>query len=95
MAIIIHKGYVQRMNMFFGNDPEQNCWKDYKLTRTSALVYSTATEMGQPPIGQDGEVAGATSEVLSFNYCLCGKPTVIQQWKVYVDDGILQRDLQA
>jgi hypothetical protein len=62
---------------------------------TTALTYSSAAKTRQPSLRQDAEVIGATSEVLSFNFKLGCRGTVIKKWKDYASSGQLFDDMQS
>lgn len=102
VANMIHEAFVQHVNTYLDGESallQQNLgrskFREGKIFSTTALSYSSAAIMRQPALGQDEEVVGATSEVLSFNYRLNCKPTTITRWKEYANGGNIQECIQA
>jgi hypothetical protein len=90
VANMINASFQTCLSKFLQN---QECAQSELLT--TALTYSSAAKNRQPSLRQDNEVIGATSEVLSFNFKLSCKGTVIKKWKNYASSGQLYDDMQS
>lgn len=105
VANMIHDAFVHHVNGFIDGENAlhddgnlnlgRSQFREGKIFSTTALTYSSAAIMRQPALRQDEEVVGAASEVLSFNYRLTFKPTIITRWKEYATSGIILEHLQA
>jgi len=87
VANMLHNAFERHVHTFL---------EGYNFTvSTGGLTYSTAAKLRQPSLRQDEEVAGATSEVSSFNYRLSSSPFAIAKWKEYINGGQLQGMMQS
>mmetsp|Transcript_12026 Transcript_12026/g.22890 ORF Transcript_12026/g.22890 Transcript_12026/m.22890 type:complete len:897 (+) Transcript_12026:111-2801(+) len=95
VANMIHEAFLHRVNTLLGEEEEEEendgtskaeNTNNFTIS-TSAVTYSTATNMRQPSLRQDREVIGATSEVMSFNYRLSSNLAATKKWKEYANNN--------